>query len=315
MLIRGDGKFIIPIKIIKSSELGIVENQKNIFLKNDIKDRLRALATEISNGNKPRINAIWLETSGCFGEIISLLNGEDPDILYLLEQIYNIRYFESIQGDEGEKAYEILLDTLNTEFVFIVSGAIPLNENGLCTIVAAYKDRKITALEAVKFIAPKAKHIITVGTCASYGGPTAASPNPTGAVGLEEALNRKDIIKIPGCPANPQWVVETLGYLAVAGNINLDSDGRPTAYYGELIHDRCPRRRFFDAGVFAEKYGDEECMFLPGCRGPVTYAYCPVSRWNNSDNWPIGDNTTCIGCAAAGFPDKMQPFANYGGRI
>lgn len=174
MLIRGDGKFIIPVKIIKSSELGIVENQKNIFLKNDIKDRLRALATEISNGNRQ---------------------------------------------------------------------------------------------------------------------------------------------KIPGCPANPQWVIETLGYLAVAGNINLDSDGRPTAYYGELIHDRCPRRRFFDAGVFAEKYGDEECMFLLGCRGPVTYAYCPVSRWNNSDNWPIGDNTTCIGCAAAGFPDKMQPFANYGGRI
>ncbi len=80
MLIRGDGKFIIPVKIIKSSELGIVENQKNSFLKNDIKDRLRALATEISNGNRQRINAIWLETSGCFGEIISLLNGEDPDI-------------------------------------------------------------------------------------------------------------------------------------------------------------------------------------------------------------------------------------------
>ena len=104
-----------------------------------------------------------------------------------------------------------------------------------------------------------------------------------------------------------------LGYLVSVGVPRLDSFGRPAPYYSETIHERCPRRRFFDKGVYAKKFGDEECMFLLGCRGPETFAYCPVSRWNNTENWPIEDNTTCIGCASPGFPDKMEPFVQYGG--
>lgn len=50
-----------------------------------------------------------------------------------------------------------------------------------------------------------------------------------------------------------------------------------------------------------------------GCRRPITYAYYPVSRWNDSENWPIGDNTTCIGCAGPGFPDETEPFVKDGG--
>ena len=168
-------------------------------------------------------------------------------------------------------------------------------------------------MEAVQTIAKNAKHIISVGTCSCFGGPTAASPNLSDAVSVSQFLGRKDVIKIPGCPANPVWIMGTLGYIASYGAPELDSEGRPKAYYGDLIHDNCPRRRFFDAGIFAKKFGEKECMFKLGCRGPSTYAYCPISRWNGTDNWPIGDNTNCIGCAGSEFPDGTSPFVDYGG--
>ena len=76
-------------------------------------------------------------------------------------------------------------------------------------------------------------------------------------------------------------------------------------------HDRCERRSLFEQGIFAKKLGDEGCMFKIGCRGPVTPTDCPVRKWNQHVNWPIGGSTPCIGCAQFGFPDKMEPFISY----
>lgn len=268
---------------------------------------------EVQQGKKGRINAIWLEISGCFGEVISLLNGDEPDVLYMLKEFVNMIFFGSINGDEGQESYERIFEILDTEYIFLVCGAVPLRDNGLFTTVATYNGRKITAMEAVETIAKNAKYIISVGTCACYGGPTAARPNISNGVSISEFLKRDDIIRIPGCPANPVWTMGTWGYITSYGMPEVDSDGRPKAYYGETIHDNCPRRRFFDNGIFAKKFGDPECLFSLGCRGPITYAYCPVSRWNGTDNWPIGDNTNCIGCAGPKFPDGTEPFVKYGG--
>ncbi len=102
---------------------------------------------------------------------------------------------------------------LDKEYIFIVSGAIPIKDDGLYTTIAPHKGRKITAKEAVSVISKNAKYIINVGTCACFGGPTAARPNLSGAVSVSEFLNRNDIIKIPGCPVNPVWVAGILGYI------------------------------------------------------------------------------------------------------
>lgn len=268
---------------------------------------------EITEGRAKRINAIWLETSGCFGEVISLLNADDPDTVYLLRNIVNIAFLGSISGDQGEEALDRVFETLNTEFIFMVCGAIPTKSNGLYARIGTYKGKVITATEIVSMAAAKAKYVIAVGTCACYGGPTAGAPNLSEAESLRSYLDRKDIIMLPGCPANPIWTVGTLGYLVSRGLPELDSDGRPKAFYGQLIHDICPRRSYFDNNIFATKLGEPECMFNLGCSGPTTKAYCPGNRWNSSDNWPIGDNTTCIGCAGPGFPDGTAPYVNYGG--
>lgn len=312
MFIFSQGGYIIPVTYINKEKLGF-EDVEFRTMEPPVGMAKKAIEA-VKSGARKKMNAIWLETSGCFGEAISLLNAEDPDVLYMLKQFLNVRYFESIEGDEGQEAFKELLNIVESEFVLIVDGAIPLAADGLYTTLGTYNGRKVTAKEAVNFLGAKAKYIVSVGTCASYGGPTAAKPNLSGAVSVSEFLGRNDVINIPGCPANPVWTMGVLGYLVNYGAPKLDNEGRPLAYYGELIHDRCPRRKYFDAGVFAQTFGEKECMFLLGCRGPVTYAYCPVSRWNDSENWPIGDNTTCIGCAAPGFPDSMEPFVKYGGQ-
>lgn len=268
---------------------------------------------EINEGKANRTNVIWLETSGCFGEVISLLNSEDPDILYFLKSIVNVTFFGSISGEEGEKAMQRLMETLNTEFIFIICGAIPTKSNGAYAIIGEYQGKVLTAMDIVSMLAEKAKYIVSVGTCACYGGPTAGKPNLSEAESVRSYLDRKDVIQIPGCPAEPTWTVGTLGYLVSRGMPELDSDGRPKAFFGQYIHNICPRRSYFDNNIFAKKLGDPECMFNLGCSGPTTKAYCPVNRWNSSDNWPIGDNTTCIGCAGPGFPDGTAPYVIYGG--
>lgn len=266
---------------------------------------------KIRKENIKKPNCIWLEASGCFGEVITLLNGEDPDVMYFLTEMVNMNFFNTIMADQGEKAYERILKTLDSkeDLILIVCGAIPLKEN--FSILATYKGEKISALKLLKKIAPKSKYIISVGTCACYGGPTAARPNISNSVDVSKALGSKYVIRIPGCPANPIWILGTLGYIISFGRPELDSQQRPIAFFSTTIHDNCPRRYFFDNEIFATKLGDKECMYKLGCRGPITKTLCPQHRWNQSDNWPIGDNTTCIGCASSGFPDEMEPFTNY----
>lgn len=51
------------------------------------------------SGEKEQIKAIWLETSGCFGEVISLLDSHDLDVVYILEQFVNMQFYGTIMAD------------------------------------------------------------------------------------------------------------------------------------------------------------------------------------------------------------------------
>jgi hydrogenase small subunit len=257
-----------------------------------------------------KINAIWLEVTGCSGNIISLLNSENPGLYDILTDIINFTFNNTLMGAEGEFAFEKFLGTLDTEFILLVDGAVSTKENGLYNIVANYKGKMITALEAIKMAGEKAKYVVAVGTCASYGGISAAKPNPSESKSVQEVLSRT-VIRLPGCPCHPDWVVGTIAYLVGYGVPELDVEGRPLLFYGVTIHDNCTRRGLFDKGIFAQKFGEEGCMFKLGCRGPVTKVDCPRRKWNGYVNWPIGVNTNCIGCAQPHFPDGMAPFVRY----
>lgn len=265
---------------------------------------------EVRSSEHKKLNLIWLEATGCAGNIISLLNAENPDIIYLLQEMVTLTYNNSLMAAEGEAAFTKFLDTLDTEFILVVEGAVSIKDNGLYNIIANYNGKRITAMEAVQMAGEKAKYIVAVGTCASYGGPSAAKPNPSGSVSVSEFLD-KEVIRVPGCPSHPDWAIGTIANIVAFGKPSLDAKNRPIIFYGITIHDRCTRRSYFEKGIFANKLGDQACMFKLGCRGPVTKTDCPVRQWNGYVNWPIEDNTPCIGCAQERFPDGMEPFVRY----
>lgn len=265
----------------------------------------------ISNGLIQKKNLIYLELNGCSGNIISLLNGQNPEFEYAFTSMVNIQYSNSLMVAEGEKAIEKLMNALEGEYILAVEGAVALKNNGLYNIIGNWKGKPLTGLEAVKILGEKASHILAVGACATHGGVSAAKPNPSESVGINKVLSNKKIIMLPGCPVHPDWFLGTLAHILLYGEPETDNLNRPLMFYSTLIHDRCPRRMFFDRGIFAEKLSDKTCLFKLGCRGPVTRTDCPTRQWNGHVNWPIGANTPCIGCSQFGFPDAMAPFISY----
>lgn len=266
--------------------------------------------TQISQSVLKEKNLVWLELTGCSGNIISLLDGANPDFKYLISKMAHFIYNNSLSACEGQNAMEQLFGVLGSDYILAVEGAVATKNNGLYNIIGRLNGKPVTALEALKTLGEKAAHVIAIGACATHGGVSAARPNPAGCVSVQRVLNRK-VIKLPGCPCHPDWFMGTLAHILLYGEPELDSRDRPLLFYSTLIHDRCPRRSYFDQGIFAEKLGDKTCMFKLGCRGPVTRIDCPVRQWNEYVNWPIKDDTPCIGCAQFGFPDGMEPFINY----
>ncbi|WMI79975.1 hydrogenase small subunit [Anaerotignum sp. MB30-C6] len=255
-------------------------------------------------------NLVWLELNGCAGNIISLLNGQNPDFQYLITDMANITYSNSLLAAEGNQAMNELFDVIGSNFILAVEGAVSLKEDGRYNIIGRHNHEAVTGLEAVQRLGEQAAYVIAVGACASHGGISAARPNPTSCVGVHEVLQRK-VIQLPGCPCHPDWFMGTLAYIILYGEPPLDSRNRPLMFYSTTIHDRCPRRSYFDNGIFATKLGEKTCMFKLGCRGPVTRIDCPIRQWNGHVNWPIEDDSPCIGCAQFGFPDAMEPFVNF----
>ena len=265
---------------------------------------------KIKDGTLKKQNLVWLELAGCSGNIISLLDGADPGFEFLLTQMVNILFENSLMSAVGGAAMEKLFGAPAGDYILAVEGAVSTADEGRYAVIGSLNGQAITSLQAIKELGEKASYVIAVGACASHGGVSAAHPNESGCVGVHSVLKRK-VINLPGCPCHPDWFMGTLAHILMYGEPELDGRGRPLLFYGETIHDHCERRHYFDDGIFAEKLGDPGCMFKLGCRGPVTRSDCPIRKWNQYVNWPVGNGSPCIGCAQFGFPDAMEPFVNF----
>ena len=83
MFIFKSDKYIIPIEEIDFWENGIFDKDTKDQKKNKLAmNMINNAIDNVENNRVKKINAIWLETSGCFGEVISLLNSEDPNLIY-----------------------------------------------------------------------------------------------------------------------------------------------------------------------------------------------------------------------------------------
>ena len=269
------------------------------------------LVEAASSEVKPRV--IWLHFQECTGCTESLLRSSHPDIARLILDIISLDYHETIMAAAGHQAEHNLHETAdNHPFILVVEGAIPTKDGGIYCKIAGK-----TALDILAEIAPKASAIIAIGTCAAFGGVQAASPNPTGAVGVEDLPHLTGgvpIVNIPGCPPNPiNFLGTILHYLTFKRWPALDSNKRPVFAYGRRIHDQCERRAHFDEGRFAEKFGDKfhqlgYCLYKVGCKGPETFSNCPEVCFNDVGVWPVSVGHGCIGCTEKNFWDTMTPF-------
>jgi hydrogenase small subunit/[NiFe] hydrogenase small subunit len=241
-----------------------------------------------------------------------LLRASHPDIGRLILDIISLDYHETVMAAAGHQAEEAMKGSMEKNrgrFICVVEGAIPTRDGGIYCKIGGR-----TAMEILADVGSKAAAIVAIGTCASYGGVQAAKPNPTGAVGVRDLVGDTPVINIPGCPPNPVSFLGTIiHYLTFKRLPPVDSLGRPLFAYGRKNHDQCERRPHFDEGRFVEEFGDDAhksgyCLYKVGCKGPETYANCPVARFNDVGVWPVGVGHGCIGCTEPDFWDSMTPF-------
>ncbi len=97
-----------------------------------------------------------------------------------------------------------------------------------------------TALSIAQEVCGNALATIAVGNCAWDGGLAAAAPNPTGAVGVRDAVpGLQPLINLPGCPMNVVNLTATIvNYLTFNEWPSTDSQGRPAF----CLQRRDPRR-------------------------------------------------------------------------
>ena len=265
-----------------------------------------ALATQ------KRPTVVWLSLQECTGCVESVLRTADPTIGDLVLDVVSLDYQHTIMAAAGHQAEAALQDTMarnKGEYLLVVTGSIPLKDGGIYTTIGGRTARDIL-VEAAK----GAKAVIAIGACAHWGSVQAARPNPTGAVGVDAIVKDKPVVNIAGCPPIGDVVTATIVHYLTFGRLPaLDYLGRPLFAYGARIHDQCPKRANFDAGQFVEKFDDEAarkgwCLYHVGCKGPATFAPCPIFLWNGHTSWPIGAGHPCLGCTEPHFWDTMTPF-------
>jgi quinone-reactive Ni/Fe-hydrogenase small subunit len=276
---------------------------------------LVAKAAELMN----RVPVIWLELQDCAGNSEAILRSDAPTIDELILEVISLEFNETIMvaaGHQAEEHLEEAMETFKGKYLCVVEGSIPQGMDGYYGTIGAKGE---TFEEHLKHVSHNAAALVAVGTCATFGGVPAASPNPTGAVGVQDVISGKPIINIPACPANPSNITGTILHFVLTGQIpELDHLNRPKFAFGYRIHDNCERRAHFDAGEFVEEWGDvgaknNFCLYKMGCKGPMTFNNCSIIRYNEGVNWPIGAGHGCIGCSEPQFWDKYaqeRPMAD-----
>lgn len=255
---------------------------------------------------------IWLDFMECLGCTESFINATYPEVDKVLLEILSVEYHEAIMAAAGDLAHENLWRAVGEGgYLCAVEGAIATKIPSAITIGG------MTSMEIMEKVGRKAVAVVAVGTCATHGGTQGASPNPTGAIGVEEFFKSKGIetpvINLTGCPANPENIISTILHYLLLGKLpELDEYNRPKFAYGQTIHDNCHRRAHFDEGRFVETFGTREealgyCLYKMGCRGPQTFGNCPKILWNNRQSWCV-DVAPCIGCFEPYFWDRFRDF-------
>jgi ferredoxin hydrogenase small subunit len=258
---------------------------------------------------------------------MSLLCAEDPNVIDLLDGAgLRFLWHPSLSIETGAEVRRMLSAIEAGERpvdILCVEGSIVMGPNGTGKYhMLAGTGRSM--LDWVRSLAPKAQHVVAVGTCATYGGVTSAGENPADAIGLQydgahsggalpadfRSRSGLPVINIAGCPTHPDWVTETLLLLAsgALSEADLDGYGRPRFYADNLVHHACPKNEFYEYKASAENLSEIGCMMEHlGCIGTQAVGDCNIRGWNGSGSCTRA-GYPCINCTAPEFEEPGHGF-------
>lgn len=245
----------------------------------------------------------WIQGLTCNGNSHSFLNY--PYIEHFLS-VYEIIYHPLIPSTV--KFSELLDSEFNID-VLVIEGSLTHKKEILSR-------HNIGLREILDKLLPRSINVVCVGSCACFGG-VFKSREPESIKGAIFDIQEKggfwdyevrsgggnEIINIPGCPAHPAWIAQTLLHLNSNSKIKLDSLHRPKEHFAYLAHHGCTRNEYFEWKVDCKQFGEKEgCLFYEqGCQGPMSHASCNRVLWNEvSSKTRVG--SPCIGCTEPSFP-------------
>jgi hydrogenase small subunit len=280
------------------------------------------------------IDVVWLTAGlGCDGDTVAITAATQPSVEDLvlghLPGLPRVRLYNPVlayeNGDEYLATLHRAAEGRLDPFVLVVEGSIPNEKNKDAGFWAGFgtdaaTGQPILTCTWIDRLAPKAWAVVTAGTCSAYGGIHAMAGNPTGCMGLEDYLGKgwrarggDRIVNVPGCPVQPDNLMETLLYLLYQASgqappIPLDEQGRPRWLFAQTLHECCDRSGYYEQADFAAEYGSPKCLVKLGCWGPVVQCNVGKRGWMGGVGGCPSVGGTCIGCTMPGFPDKfMQP--------
>jgi len=244
--------------------------------------------------SKPKL--LWLQSISCNGNTHSFLN--HPELFSILA------HFELIHHPLLESDYS-LQDVINGGLpcdILILEGSF---------IEEGFLKAGVEVSATIERYAKKATHIITAGTCATFGGIfKQKEPDKISgfAFDIEEKTVRYEayaskLISLSGCPIHPRWLSFVLLMIANGKKVEIDRLHRPVELYGYTTHMGCTRNEYFEWKIDAKNFGLKEgCLFYEqGCQAPYTRGSCNKILWNDtSSKTRVG--TPCFGCTESTFP-------------
>jgi hydrogenase small subunit len=265
-----------------------------------------AVAEALATAKRPSV--IWLSFQECTGCAESLTRTSAPTLENLILDLVSLDYIHALQAASGfaaEEAMHNAMKEFDGRYLLLVDGSIPVGDDGVYGTWGGESFVDILAQSA-----KGAAAVIAIGSCASFGGLPKANPNPTGARSVSDLVKDKPVVNVPGCPPIALVMTGVLANYLTFGKLpELDAHGRPLAFFGETIHDRCYRRPYYDQGKFAKTFDDEGaragwCLYELGCKGPTTHNACATVKWNAGTSFPIQSGHGCLGCSEPDFWDK-----------
>lgn len=287
------------------------------------------IAAALKRATEGPKEVVWLQGQSCSGDSMSLLQGDYPSLSEVISDFrLDVTFHPTLMAQSGEGAIEAMSKEPD---VLVVEGSIPTDMPSAATLGRKPNGEPKPLLEWVEELAPKAGYVIAAGNCASFGGLPAAEnkkrlydlgPNVTGAKGLQfegrekggvlgaEFTSQADlpVVNLAGCPTHPDYIILTLATVLNGHEPEVDRFQRPLPFFEDNVHDTCALRGYFDRGEFADKPGDEGCLYSVGCAGPYTYCDDSERLWNDGTSVCRNVGAPCIGCMEPRFWDRFSPF-------